>query len=145
MCQTGLLGVIVATGVVHIEIVLLPLFVLSPLPRFLPRWTISYPFWTKEVFVLCSFGTRRLQYAIDCSPYPKSYEALRQLLHKHGVHPVSSSRVNILNEETRTMPGRPWRITISLYAVGPYLCRAQRRSTGGMLHIAVRQRPICMF
>ena len=45
--------------------------------------------------------TKEVQYAIDGATCPQSDEALRQLLHKHGVCPVSSSWVNIMNEEAR--------------------------------------------
>ena len=32
-----------------------------------------------------------------------------------------------------------------VYAVGPYLCCVHRPTTGGMLHIALKQSPIYIF
>ena len=41
------------------------------------------------------------QYAISCATCPQSDEALRDFLHKHGVRPVLSSWVNMMNKEAR--------------------------------------------
>ena len=45
--------------------------------------------------------TKEVQYAIDCAICPKLDGVLHQLLHTHGVPPVSLYWVNMMNEEIR--------------------------------------------
>ena len=51
--------------------------------------------------IMLLWRKKEVQHAIDCATCPQSDEALRDLLHEHGVRPVSSSWVNIMNEEAR--------------------------------------------
>ena len=61
----------------------------------------------RGVHIMQLWRKKELQYAIECATCPQSDEALRDLLHNHGVRPVSSSWVNIVNEDVAHTSVRP--------------------------------------
>ena len=62
----------------------------------------------RGVHVMQFWRKKEVQYAMDCAICPQLDEALRDLLHKHGVRPVSSSWVNIMNEELSATHGQKY-------------------------------------
>ena len=88
---------------------------------------------------------REVQYATDCATCPKFDEALRQLLQKHGVHSISSSWVNTVNEETRKKARKAGEYDYVCVCGGSLPGPVHRPITGCMLHIALKQSPIYIF